>query len=81
MSSHRDKTIKNVQPSRDMSQLHSENRKLIAKSGGAAIGFYPDNGAGQKGSSIWFKLNIELLNIFNPKQVSYNLVNMSRSLL
>ena len=42
-----------------MSQLHSENRKLIAKSGGAAIGFYPDNGTGQKGSSIWFKIKIE----------------------
>ena len=32
----------------DVNQLHEENRKLIAKSGGAAIGFYPDDGTGTK---------------------------------
>jgi len=32
----------------DVSQLHAENHKLLARSGGAAIGFYPDNGTGSK---------------------------------
>jgi len=32
----------------DVGQLHGENRKLIERSGGAAIGFYPDDGTGRK---------------------------------
>ena len=37
---------------RDVSQLHEEQRKLIRKSGGAAIGFYPDDGSGKTGMNL-----------------------------
>ena len=32
----------------DVGQLHADNRKRLARSGGAAIGFYPDDGKGKK---------------------------------
>ena len=55
---------------RDVSQLHEEQRKLIRKSGGAAIGFYPDDGSGQKGND-----NMTLGNNFETSKLLYYLYN------
>ena len=47
----------------DIGQLHAENRKRLAKLGGAAIGFYPDDGNGTK--EIYRIENRELVRINN----------------
>merc|ERR1712136_382617 len=49
----------------DVSQLHEEQKKLIRKSGGAAIGFYPDDGSGQK--EIFRIENMDMVPITDDK--------------
>ena len=54
---------------RDVSQLHAEKHKLLAKSGGAAIGFYPDDGTGTKG--IYQILSRFTNSIFKTNKIVY----------